>query len=181
MKRRIGPKAKAKGVAAVEAALVSLFLIGLMLGVVEFARAIYYFDALTKSTRAAARYLATSPSITTSVIDNATRMAVCNQFTACPTVLNSPQLVAPNIQPRHVKIEWGGPGGNTAELSNVRVSPTISGNNNPYGTVDLVTITVGYDVPTTAAATDVFPSITGFHFPSIVFKQISVTMVRPRF
>lgn len=46
-----------KGVAAVEFALVLVFLLLLVAGIVEFGRAFWYYDALTKATRDGARFL----------------------------------------------------------------------------------------------------------------------------
>ena len=46
-----------RGVAAVEFALVIVFLLLLVAGIVEFGRAFWYYDALTKATRDGARML----------------------------------------------------------------------------------------------------------------------------
>jgi len=46
-----------RGVAAVEFALVIIFLLLLVAGIVEFGRAFWYYDALTKATRDGARML----------------------------------------------------------------------------------------------------------------------------
>ncbi|BAL26418.1 TadE/TadG family type IV pilus assembly protein [Azoarcus sp. KH32C] len=46
-----------RGVAAVELALVIVFLLLLVAGIVEFGRAFWYYDALTKATRDGARML----------------------------------------------------------------------------------------------------------------------------
>ncbi|NMG00003.1 pilus assembly protein [Aromatoleum toluolicum] len=52
------PSAKnQRGVAAVELALVIIFLLLLTAGIVEFGRAFWYYDALTKATRDGARML----------------------------------------------------------------------------------------------------------------------------
>lgn len=48
------------GVAAVELAFVIFFLLLLVAGIVEFGRAFWYYDALTKATRDGARYLSTA-------------------------------------------------------------------------------------------------------------------------
>ena len=52
-------RSRMRGVAAVEVAFVMIPLVLLVTGVAEFGRAIYQYDALTKSTRNAARYLST--------------------------------------------------------------------------------------------------------------------------
>ncbi|MBS7758805.1 pilus assembly protein, partial [Klebsiella pneumoniae] len=48
---------RCRGVAAVEFALLLVPMLTMLCGVAEFGRAIYQFDALTKATRGAARYL----------------------------------------------------------------------------------------------------------------------------
>lgn len=50
-------RALQRGVAAVELALVMIFLLLLTAGIVEFGRAFWYYDALTKATRDGARML----------------------------------------------------------------------------------------------------------------------------
>lgn len=52
--------ARQRGVAVVEFAIVVFVLLLLFAGVVEFGRAFMYYDALSKGTRNAARYLATT-------------------------------------------------------------------------------------------------------------------------
>jgi len=48
-----------KGAAAVEFALVIIVLMMIVAGIVEFGRALWYYDALTKATRDGARYMST--------------------------------------------------------------------------------------------------------------------------
>lgn len=50
-----------KGAAAVELALVLSFLLLIAAGIIEFGRAIWYYDALSKATRDAARLMSTVP------------------------------------------------------------------------------------------------------------------------
>lgn len=50
-----------KGAAAVEFALVIIVLLLIVAGIVEFGRAFWYYDALTKGTRDGARYMTTAP------------------------------------------------------------------------------------------------------------------------
>jgi Flp pilus assembly protein TadG len=57
MKRHSSLPKRTRGVATVEFALVLIPLVMLVAGVAEFGRAIYQYEALTKSTRNAARYL----------------------------------------------------------------------------------------------------------------------------
>ncbi|WP_088500434.1 TadE/TadG family type IV pilus assembly protein [Burkholderia ubonensis] len=58
-KKPLSRRSRMRGVAAVEFAFVLIPLVLLVTGVAEFGRAIYQYEALTKSTRDAARYLST--------------------------------------------------------------------------------------------------------------------------
>lgn len=49
------------GIAAVEFAILAFVLLPLIAGVIEFGRAFWYYDAVLKGTRDAARYLSTVP------------------------------------------------------------------------------------------------------------------------
>lgn len=55
---------KDRGAAAVEFALVIGVLLLIVAGIIEFGRAFWYYDALTKATRDGARFLTTAPSAT---------------------------------------------------------------------------------------------------------------------
>lgn len=55
------PALRQRGVAAVEFAAVVFVLLLIGAGLVEFGRALWYYDALAKGTRDAARYLSTVP------------------------------------------------------------------------------------------------------------------------
>ncbi|MDA8224378.1 MAG: pilus assembly protein [Betaproteobacteria bacterium] len=50
------------GAVTVEFALVAIFLMLIVAGIIEFGRAFWYLDAMTKATRDGARYLSTVPS-----------------------------------------------------------------------------------------------------------------------
>lgn len=68
-----------RGVAAVELALVIIFLLLLTAGIVEFGRAFWYYDALTKATRDGARMLSVADRATFSTgtfIDDAKNRVV---------------------------------------------------------------------------------------------------------
>lgn len=54
---RAGARERQRGVAAVEFAILLIPLLLMLCGVAEFGRAIYQYDALTKATRGATRYL----------------------------------------------------------------------------------------------------------------------------
>jgi Flp pilus assembly protein TadG len=58
---QIQPPRKQSGVAAVEFALVIVLLLIIVAGVIEFGRAFWYYDALTKATRDGARLLSEVP------------------------------------------------------------------------------------------------------------------------
>jgi Flp pilus assembly protein TadG len=66
-----------RGVAAVEFAIVVFVLLLIGAGLVEFGRTLWYYDALAKGTRDAARYLSSMPaSQMSSEIDNARQLVV---------------------------------------------------------------------------------------------------------
>jgi len=64
-KRSIQSRRGMHGVAAVEFALLLFLLLILVAGIVEFGRAFWYYDALTKATRDGARFLSMSRESTT--------------------------------------------------------------------------------------------------------------------
>lgn len=66
------PALRQQGVAAVEFAIVVFILLLIGAGMVEFGRALWYYDALVKGTRDAARYLstATTASMGTASVSN---------------------------------------------------------------------------------------------------------------
>ncbi len=160
---------KQRGVAAIEAALVSIFLMSTVIGVVEFGRAIYYFDSLTKAARSAARYVVTRDSSDASVrataIAQARNIALCYQ-TTCGT---GSQVNAPGLVLANVTIQTAEDSALVA-LANVRTSSTVPA----YGTVDLITVTIGpVSASSPASASYIVPSITGFIFSSMAFPPIS--------
>ena len=74
---RAGRRQRQQGAAAVEFSLVLVPLLVLAFGVVEYGRAIYHYDIVAKSVRAASRLIATyDPSDTTS-FSNASTQARC--------------------------------------------------------------------------------------------------------
>jgi Flp pilus assembly protein TadG len=73
------------GIVAVEFGLVLLFLVPLVIGVVEFGRALYAYDTLAKSVRSAARHLSVGET------DGATTAGATRQLEAvCIVVTGSP-------------------------------------------------------------------------------------------
>lgn len=79
-----------RGVAAVEFAIVLIPLVILVSGVAEYGRAIYQYDALTKSTRSAARYLSQfSPEDLAYPVDEAKCLAVYGNVSCTGSALVS--------------------------------------------------------------------------------------------
>lgn len=64
-------KARQKGVAAIELAIVLPLLLAIFLAVTEFGRAIYTYNTIAKSARGAARYLTTQNSTDPLALDRA--------------------------------------------------------------------------------------------------------------
>lgn len=64
-------KQKQRGVAAVEFALVIIPLLLIVAGIVEFGRTFWYYNALAKSTRDAARYVSITRASSTVGVDDA--------------------------------------------------------------------------------------------------------------
>lgn len=83
------------GAAAVEFALVIIVLLLIVAGIVEFGRAFWYYDALTKATRDGARFLTTAPKATiSSVAVPAAQVLVTNAANAANV---SPVLTSDNV------------------------------------------------------------------------------------
>jgi Flp pilus assembly protein TadG len=165
-KRPVVSSRSQRGVAAVEMGLMTLILVVAAGGAVELGRAIFLYDTLAKSARAAARFLATSDISTTALetaaINGAKNIALCGQPASCGTVTVVPDLIAANIQARTST--------STAELADV--SAGVSGTIN-YGTIDLVTVTIS-PVGSSYSFVSQVPGI----IPNFNFAPISVTMPR---
>lgn len=145
-----------RGVAAVELAIVTMMLIIIVFGVTELARAMYQYDAMTKSARAAARYLAVYDASDEAVRERA----------KCVAVYGNPNCGASGVVPVV-------PG---LSVSNVSVpdpatDPTLHGVATGEGTIDLVRVTIG--APATPYS---FVSFVPFVVPNIEFGPISATM-----
>ncbi|HEY0843238.1 TadE/TadG family type IV pilus assembly protein [Methylotenera sp.] len=65
--------AKQQGAAAIEFALLLVLLLMFVAGIVEFGRAFWYYDALTKATRDGARYLSNTRVSALVALDTATQ------------------------------------------------------------------------------------------------------------
>jgi Flp pilus assembly protein TadG len=76
------PAHRQGGVVAVEFALVMFVLLLIGAGIVEFGRAFWYYDAMAKGTRDAARYLSTVPTATLGSVAAHAQARVVNAATA---------------------------------------------------------------------------------------------------
>lgn len=140
---------KQRGVAAVELGILMVILVPLLFGITEFGRAIYQFNALTKSTRDAARFLSAQGAGDANDLATARNLAVYGQLgTGTPLVpnLNTGMVVvcdSSNCPADHQNVQTGS------------------------GVINLVTVTVsGYP----------FTSLVPFVVPSVTFSPISTTM-----
>jgi Flp pilus assembly pilin Flp len=71
-------KRRVLGVAAVEFALLITLLLIIVAGIVEFGRAFWYYDALTKATRDGARFLSNVPVVNIPSLASGTEPADCH-------------------------------------------------------------------------------------------------------
>lgn len=109
------------GVAAVELALVIIFLLLLTAGIVEFGRAFWYYDALTKATRDGARMLSVADKATfSSFIDDAQFLVTeaANSANLKP-LLSEGQVSVTCLNETFSTIDCG-----SSNLKNVRVAIT---------------------------------------------------------
>lgn len=86
---RLPLRTRQRGVAAVEFGLVAMVLITLLLGAVEFGRAMNQYAALTRSTRDAVRHLSEKAPGDAGAIAEATNLAVYGSTSAGTTALVS--------------------------------------------------------------------------------------------
>jgi len=92
------------GAAAVEFSLVLIPLLVLVFGIVEYGRAIYHYDIVAKSVRAASRLVATyDPSDTTNFSDAVTQARCLAVFGKTSCESGSTPL-APGLSTSHIKI-----------------------------------------------------------------------------
>jgi Flp pilus assembly protein TadG len=156
------------GAAAVEFALVLIPLLVLAFGVVEYGRAIYHYDAIVKSVRAASRMLAGYDPTDSASFAGAATQARCLAVFGQTNCEGSPQPLAPGLTTSHIKICTRAsvvecPDLRTSDVQNVS---TGSGT----GTVQLLVVRVdGYQfgflgLPFTGAGT------------SVQFKPVSSVM-----
>lgn len=153
---RSRPAGRQRGVAAVELAFVMMLLIVIVFGITELARAMYQYDALAKSARAAARYLAVYDASDSTVRDRA----------KCVAVYGNPDCSAVGVVPAV-------PGLTIANVSvpDPTTDPALHGVATGEGTIDLVKVTIG-----TPATPYLFVSFVPFVVPDIEFGPIAATM-----
>lgn len=84
-----------KGAAAVEFAIVVIVLLLIVGGIVEFGRAFWYYDALTKATRDGARYMSTANVATINTVGKP--IAITLVVNAANAARVSPDLLNGNV------------------------------------------------------------------------------------
>lgn len=157
---RLRLRERQRGVAAVELGFVLIVLVLIVFGITEIGRAMYQYEALTKSARSAARYLGVRAANDAEVQTAARCLAVygvarspCGGVGLVPVVpgLTLANVVVSepisNLSLRQIRTEDGG------------------------ASIDLVTVTIS-----PANAPYRFESIVPFVFPSINFEPINAAM-----
>jgi Flp pilus assembly protein TadG len=158
MSRRVSRRAPAQqGVAAVELAIVLSLLVTIVFGITELGRAMYQYDALTKSARAASRYAAVYDSSNPDVRSRAACVAVYGT----PACSGSP--LVPNLALANVTVD-------DPSTAVVLMGVTVYGGTS--GTMDLVRVTIsGYQ----------FTSLVPFVVPDIAFGPVVAYMPKSFF
>lgn len=147
-----------RGVAAVELGIVLMLLATIVFGITEIGRALYQYEALTKSARAAARYLAVKDAKTANARAEAKCLAVYGvAVTACDNTGRVP--VVPGLTTANVEVAE--PDG-TPALRNIETS---------VGAIDVVVVTIS---PPNAPYR--FVSIIPWVIPSMDFDPIVAVM-----
>lgn len=139
MRRIMKPGKAQRGVAAVEFGLMLVPMLLMVFGVVEFGRAFYQYDTLTKSTRAAARYLSQYSPADANYPTAAAKCLAVYGNTAC----TGPVLV-PGLTTSMVVIcdRVDKTGCLDQEFANVSTYNTIPGGGTPAGTINLVGVKI---------------------------------------
>jgi Flp pilus assembly protein TadG len=143
-----------RGAAAVEFALMLLFLVPLTVGVVETGRALYAYDTLAKSVRSAARYLATARPSDIADRQRAACLAVTGSIATGGGSCSGTPLLTGLTTGMVTILE-------PSTSNEVRLVATGS------GTIDMVTVAIsGYPLSTLGSAI----------FPNLTLGTISVTV-----
>ena len=156
------------GAAAVEFSLVLIPLLVLAFGIVEYSRAIYYYDIVAKSVRAASRLVAGyDPSDSTS-FSNAATQARCLAVFGKTTCESGATPLAPGLSTSNIKICTRTSVAECPDLQTSDLQNVATGNGT--GTIQLVVVRIeGYQfgflgLPFTGAG------------PSLQFNTISSVM-----
>lgn len=158
MSRRFG--ARQRGVAAVELGFVLIVLVFLVFGITEIGRAVYQYEALTKSARAAARYLGTRMA-TSADVQLAARCLAVYGVARAPCAGDGLVPVVPGLTVANVVV--------SEPISNLALRQIRTADGG--ASIDLVTVTIS-----PANAPYRFVSIVPFVFPSIDFAPINAAM-----
>lgn len=148
-----------RGVAAIELALMMPVLMILGFGLTELGRALYQYDTLAKSARAAARYLSVYESSLATVQDQARNVAVCGAPSCAGLPALLPGLTSANVS---VAVAASGAPNFSPQLLNIQTGA---------GALSMVSVTIG--PPADAYQ---FRSLVSFVIPDIAFGAVSVTM-----
>lgn len=152
---------RTRGVVVIELALVTVLLATMMFGALDLGRAMYAYNEIAQSTRTAARYLATSPTVGATEVGRARNLVIYGSFSSSGPALTS-ELTASStaIQfctPSYCDI----PGASTASMTNQPIAGA--------GTVNLVQVQVS-----NLTLISYFPQAVA----DMLFKTISVTLPR---
>lgn len=149
------------GSAVVELALVSVLLAVMIFGAIDLGRTMYTYIEIIQSTRAAARYLATSPSVGSDEVARAKTLVVYGSFS------NAGSPLANELAGDEVLVKFCAPsycdiaGKTMADMTNVAVAGS--------GTVDLVMVQVSG-----LTLISYFPET----IANVVFRPITAVMPR---
>lgn len=156
-RRRQHRRQRQMGAAAVEFSLVLIPLLILAFGIVEYGRAIYHYDIVAKSVRAASRLVAAyDPSDSTSFSDAATQ-ARCLAVFGKTTCDAGAAPLAPGLTASHIKICTRASVAQCPDLQTTDVQNVATGTGT--GTIQLVVVRIdGYQfgflgLPLTGAGT----------------------------
>ncbi len=99
------PRRKHSGAAAVELAIMLPLIMMMLAGITEFSRAFWYYNALDKATRDAARYLSAIPTVEMATVATRTaRLATARTLVVSAVTGPGSALVSPAITPANVSI-----------------------------------------------------------------------------
>lgn len=132
-------RSRLRGAVAVEFALVLVPLLMLVTGVAEYGRAIYQYNALTKATRDAARFLSQyAPSEPNYPVDQAKCIAVYGKTTCGGAALVNG--LSPSMVVVCDRVDSSGCG--SKQFGNVAIYEGGNSSNPPAGTINLVEVKI---------------------------------------